>query len=152
MSTDMDRFLQDYIAAWNSHDFDKLSPFFTDDCIDEDIGEVRVCHGKQEFKAYYEDMHVWSADFKFEMKSFFTAGNWFAGQWVMSGTHTGDRPGLKATGKEYSLPGASVGELREGKISRNTDYWNLAAFLQQVGLLPTPNWFGRLMMRLLTKR
>ena len=72
----------------------------------------------------------------------------------MSCTHTGDVPGLKATQKKYSIRGASVAELREGKISRNIDYFNLYTFLQQIGWLPgaSSNWVGRLMMRLLTKR
>ena len=154
MSTDMAKTSQDYLATWNSHDWEKISPFFTDDCIYEDIAVGKVCHGKQELKAYFDDMLVWSADFRIESKSFFTIGNWIASEWVMTGTHTGDVPRMKATGKEYSIRGASVSELREGKISRNTDYWNLASFLQQVGLLPTapPNWFGRLMMRLLMRR
>jgi steroid delta-isomerase-like uncharacterized protein len=127
---------QDCLAAWNSHDWDKVFPFYADDCIYEDMGGGKVSHGKPEVKAYFHDMLVWSADFKMESKSFFTIGNWMAGEWVMTGTHTGDVPGMKATGKKYSIRGASVCELRKGKIRRETDYWNLASFLQQVGLMP----------------
>jgi hypothetical protein len=31
-----------------------------------------------------------------------------------------------------------VGRLVDGKISENHDYWNLAAYLMQVGLMPAP--------------
>lgn len=153
MSTDVAKLSRDYYAAWNSHDWSKVSPFLTDDCFFEDTGEGRVCHGKQEIKAYYEQTVTWSADFKLESKSLFTTGSWVVAEWVMTGTHTGDVPGLKATGKPYSVRGATVIELREGKICRDTEYWNMASFLQQVGLLGTSiNWFGRLMMRLTMRR
>jgi len=31
--------------------------------------------------------------------------------------------------------GASVVEFRDGKISRESDYWDLATYLKQVGLI-----------------
>jgi steroid delta-isomerase-like uncharacterized protein len=129
MSTDMARILQDYVTASNSHDWNKISPLFTDDCVYEDIGAGEVCHGKQELKAYFDGMLVWSADFRIESKSLFATGNGIASEWVMTGTH-------KATGKKYSIRGVSVSELRDGRIRRNTDYWNMSAFLEQIGWLP----------------
>jgi steroid delta-isomerase-like uncharacterized protein len=74
------------------------------------------------------------------MKSFFSTGDPIASEWVMSGTHAGDVPGLPATGKSFSIRGASIIELHKGKVSRQTDYYNLVSFLKQVGLLPeTPS-------------
>ena len=152
MSNGMEKFTKDYYAAWNSHDWEKLSSFLTDDFFYEDVAEGRAAHGKQEMKAYYADMLVWSADMKFEMKSLLTSGNRAVSEWVMSGTHTGDIPTLKATGKKHSVRGVAVVELRDGKICRETEYWNMAAFLQQIGLLGTSlNWFGSLMMRLMMR-
>jgi steroid delta-isomerase-like uncharacterized protein len=153
MSTDMEKFAQDYYAAWNLRDWEKLSSLLTDDIICEDTAEGRVVHGKQEMKAYYADTIAWSADVKFEIKSLLSSGNRAVSEWVMSGTHTGDIPGLKATGKNFSVRGVTVVELRDGKICRETEYWNIAAFLQQIGLLGTSiNWFGKLIMRLMMRR
>ena len=73
---------------------------------------------------------------EFTLKSFFSAGGRTATEWVMTGTHSGELPGIPATGKSFSVRGVSIADLREGKISRNTDYYNLVSFLQQVGLLP----------------
>jgi limonene-1,2-epoxide hydrolase len=36
------------------------------------------------------------------------------------------------------VPGVSVGRVRDGRIVENRDYWNLADYLQQVGLMPSP--------------
>ena len=56
----------------------------------------------------------------------------------MSGVHTGDAPGLPATGKPFKISGGGFGEVREGKIVRTTQYWNMAEFLIQVGVMPAP--------------
>ena len=99
-----------------------------------------VNRGKKEIKDFLKGTFVWSPDLKFDLKSFFSAGGRIASEWVMTGTHAGELGGIPATGKRFSLRGASIGELREGKISRNSDYYNAVSFLQQVGLLPeTPS-------------
>ena len=58
----------------------------------------------------------------------------------MSGTHRGDFPGIPATGKHFSaVRGSTVLELGAGKIHRESDYWDAATFMKQVGLLPSPS-------------
>jgi steroid delta-isomerase-like uncharacterized protein len=56
----------------------------------------------------------------------------------MSGTHAGDFPGMPATGKRLSVRGSTILELEAGKIRRESDYWDAATFMRQVGLLPSP--------------
>ena len=136
MAIDMKKVAKDLIGAWNSHDVDKIASFFTDDCVYEDLAFGMVARGKKEINDFLKVTFVWSPDLKFELKSFFGAGGRTATEWVMTGTHAGELPGMPATGKSFSLRGVSISEQREGKISRNTDYYNLVSFLQQVGLLP----------------
>jgi ketosteroid isomerase-like protein len=54
----------------------------------------------------------------------------------MRGTHDGQTGPVPATGKSYEIHGVSVGTLQGGKIESNRDYWSLAEFLVQVGILP----------------
>jgi len=54
----------------------------------------------------------------------------------MTGTQTGDFPGIPGTGKSFSVPGSSVVEIRAGQIRRNRDYWSLATYPGQMGLMP----------------
>ena len=136
MATDVERMFEDYLAAWNSHDVEKTLSFFTDDCIYEDVPTGNVSRGKEELKAYISNTFAVFDDFKLEMKSSFIAGDWRGAEWIMSGRHTGDIPGIPTTGKSFSVRGASINELQEGKIKRTSDYWNIVSFLQQVGLMP----------------
>jgi steroid delta-isomerase-like uncharacterized protein len=139
MATDLEKMHNDYTAAWNSHDVERIVSFFTDDGVYEDVSLGRVNRGKKEVKDFINSMFVDFPDFKVEMKSSIFTRDRGATEWVMSGTFAHSSiPGLPATGKSFSERGASITEFRKNKISRNSDYWNMASFLQQVGLMPGP--------------
>ena len=76
------------------------------------------------------------ADLKFELKSRFVAadGKWGAMEWVWRGRQTKDFPSLPATNKPFQVRGATVVEFQDGKIGRDSDYWDLATYMKQVGL------------------
>ena len=130
--------LDEYTAAWNSHDTEKVVSFFTDDCVYEDIGFSLTKRGKEELRAFINGFFATFPDTNFELTSSFISGNWYCGEWVWSGTHKGNMPGLPATGKSFSIRGVSVGELKEGKIKRNADYYNKMDLLQQIGIKLVP--------------
>ena len=134
MTTDIKKIFRDYMAAWNSYDVDKIAAFFTDDGVHEDIAVGSIFRGKNELKAGISPLFAACPDFKLELKSLFGTADWVAQEWVMTGTQTGAFSGLgiPATGKSFSIRGASVTTLREGKIVRNTDYWNLISMLRQL--------------------
>jgi hypothetical protein len=45
---------------------------------------------------------------------------------------------MPPTGKHFSaVRGTSILELEAGKIRRQSDYWDAATFMKQVGLLPS---------------
>ena len=139
MATDLDKLLKDYLTAWDAHDVEKMLTFCTDDCVYECMALGMVNRGKKELKEFFSSMFVDLPDVKLEMKSGFTAGDRGAGEWVMSGTFAHSSiPGVPATGKSFTVRGASVTEFKNDKISRNTAYWNFASFLQQVGIMPGP--------------
>ena len=133
---DIKKILDEYKLAWNSHDANKLLPLFTDDCIYEDVALGVVNHGKKELTAFANSVFADFPDWKFEVKSVFQAGNWVGSEWVMLGTNSHGFMGMPATGKTYSVRGTSIAQLHNGKISRNSDYWNITTLLQQVGLMP----------------
>lgn len=74
-------------------------------------------------------------DFKLDVTSIIASGDLLAFEWVMNGTLTGSSPDLPATGKKFSVQGSTIIQLKDGKIQRNTDYWDLATFLRQVDLM-----------------
>jgi steroid delta-isomerase-like uncharacterized protein len=135
---EVERVLDDWATAWSSHDTTKVLALFTDDCVYEDVTFGVVNHGKEELRAFADGTFAAIPDFKIELTARFVAGNWAAMEWVMSGTHKGDFPGMPATGKRFSAVwGTTIVELQGGKIRRNSDYWDAATFMRQVSLLPS---------------
>jgi steroid delta-isomerase-like uncharacterized protein len=121
--------LNENAAAWNSHDTEKLVSLFTDDCVYEELGIGVIKRGKEDLRAFVNNFLTKFPDLNFEVKSSFISGNWYCAEWVWTGTHTG---------KRFSIRGVSVGELKEGKIKRNSDYYNRMDFLQQIGIKLVP--------------
>jgi steroid delta-isomerase-like uncharacterized protein len=127
--------LGNWAFAWSSHDVEKFAPLFTEDCVYEDVTLGIVNHGKAELETFAKGIFGAFPDFTIHLTSEFVAGSWAGAEWTMSATHKGDLPGLPATGKRCSIRGATVFELQGGKIRRNSDYWDMATFLKQVGLM-----------------
>lgn len=139
------RVVDSYVAAWASHDVEKIASYFTDDCVYEDLAAGVVLHGKEELKAFAKGSFTAFPDFKIEVKSFFASGLGRLGfgkvgsEWVMTGTHNGDLhirdlTTLPATGKSFSVRGASMTEMHKGKIKRNSDYYDNVSVLRQLGV------------------
>jgi steroid delta-isomerase-like uncharacterized protein len=135
MTFDIEKMIKDYVAAWNSHDAEKIASFFTEDGVHEDVAIGSIYHGRNELKVGLIPLFAACPDFKLEIRTLFSATDCVAQEWVMTGTQTGafDGLGIPATGKSFSIRGASITKLRGSKIERNTDYWNLTTMLQQLG-------------------
>ena len=132
-----DTALQEWAAAWSAGDADRLASIFTDDCVYEDVPMGVLTHGKAELRAFANGIFAVIPDFAVELTAHFAADGWAGLEWTMSGTHRGDLPGLPATGKPFTLRGASILELSSGQLARCTDYWDMVSFLKQIGAMPS---------------
>jgi steroid delta-isomerase-like uncharacterized protein len=54
-------------------------------------------------------------------------------EWVASGTHQVDYPGLPATGRRFSIPGVTVVVRKNGKITRESLYYDMSEVQRQLG-------------------
>jgi len=54
-------------------------------------------------------------------------------EWVAGGTHTSDYPGLPATGRSFSIHGVTVAVRQNGKIVRESLYYDMAEVARQLG-------------------
>ena len=135
--TDLERVLDEWAKAWAAHDAERLVALFTDDCMYEDVTLGEVNRGKAELRAFAAQTFAGVPDFKIELTSRFVGGDRGAIEWVMSGTPKVDHPHMPATGKSFSsLRAVTIIEFRDGKIRRNSDYWDAATAMRQTGVLP----------------
>ena len=128
-----------YLDAWNSYDGRAVAEFMAEDVTYEDLSSGAVYEGRAAVQAYVEGTRGFSSDYRFVVVSAQADGDRYAIEWEMLGSNTGPSGGFPATGKPYRIRGASIGQLDAGgKIVRNRDYWNLAAYLVEIGLLTLP--------------
>lgn len=60
-------------------------------------------------------------------------GNQVTAEWVATGTHTGDLPGMPATGRPFTLRGVTVTIREDGKIVRESIYYDVRELQRQLG-------------------
>jgi steroid delta-isomerase-like uncharacterized protein len=133
------RWVDGYLDAWNSHDGARVAAFVTEEVVYDDLASGLVHRGRDAVRGYVTQTAMFSSDYRFTTVSTQMDGSRYAIEWEMLGTNTGAAGGFPATGKPYRIRGASIGELdADGKITANRDYWNLAAYLIEVGLLQAP--------------
>jgi steroid delta-isomerase-like uncharacterized protein len=128
--------IADATTAWNEHDPDAYVKDMDDGCLWSDIGAGQHLVGPPAIRANFAATVAALVDLTIENTTVLISGDSFAIEWVMSGVHAGDLPGLPATGRKFSVPGATVGRVRSGKFTKVTEYWDGADFLRQVGVLP----------------
>jgi steroid delta-isomerase-like uncharacterized protein len=131
--------LVDLAAAWTAHDVEKLLSLCTEDCTYEDVALGVVNRGKAELRAFATGVLAAFPDFKLTVTCALVTGNGAAMEWTMTGTHKGDLPGMPTTNKSFSVRGASMCEIQEGRIKRISDYWDRHGFLTQIGLVKSPD-------------
>lgn len=132
-----ERLVRSYVEAIASGDLDRVFAFYDDDIVYEDTAVSQTYHGIEATKKFYiSGMSALSVSWSVE--TIVATEDSYGLAWVMTGTHIHDLPGMPATGRSYEVPGASVGRVRNGKITHNRDFWNHHDMLRQLGykLLP----------------
>ena len=122
-----------WIAAWNSHNVESVIPLFTDDVLYEDVSFEAVNHGSTELRKFAAFFFDAVPDLKLELANSSINQGHGTIEWIFSGTDKG----VYKTGKKFNVRGVTVIDVRDGKISRNLDYYDTAAIMRQVGVLPT---------------
>jgi steroid delta-isomerase-like uncharacterized protein len=131
--------LAEWEAAMATHDPDRILALYAADAVWEEVPLNLVARGTEEIRAHLEGLFAATADIAYDVASGFATADRMAAEWTVSGTVTGDFPGLPpGQGQRFSVRGASVFEVAGGKIARYTEYWDAYLFLVQLGALPAP--------------
>ncbi|MDH4144632.1 MAG: ester cyclase [Acidimicrobiia bacterium] len=125
--------------AMNSHDVERLKVAYCDDVENSD--PTQVLNGIDAVLAYWQGL--WTA---FKDLSFVVGPGCVgdekarANEWIARGTHTGpltmpDGSAIPGSGRVIELKGMSYFELRDGKVHRQRDYFDVASQMTQLGLV-----------------
>ncbi|MBG0840887.1 conserved hypothetical protein, steroid delta-isomerase-related [Pseudomonas sp. NFACC19-2] len=126
--------VQAYYAAFNAGDMPAFLDLLADDVVhDINQGERQV--GKATFTAFMDKMNRCYRERLTDIVVMQNAaGDRAAAEFIVHGEYLADDEGLPpANGQTYVLPAGAFFEIKNGKVARISNYYNLNDWVAQVG-------------------
>ena len=129
----MNNTISRYFAAFNAGDVDGMLECLADD-VAHHVNEGQIRTGKEKFAEFCAHMERCYKEELTDMVIFEAEnGTRAAAEFIVNGTYLQTDEGLpEAKGQTYRLPAGSFFNLRDGKITRVTTFYNLADWTRQV--------------------
>jgi steroid delta-isomerase-like uncharacterized protein len=125
--------ITNYYAAFNAGDMQTFESLLTDD-VAHDINQGGRETGKAAFRAFMQRMNGAYREHLTDIVVFANAdGSRAAAEFIVNGEYLASDPGLPpAHGQKYRLPAGAFFDVRDGKVARITNYYNLQDWIAQV--------------------
>jgi steroid delta-isomerase-like uncharacterized protein len=125
--------IEQYYAAFNNADMETFLNLLTDDVI-HDINQGKREIGKDAFKQFMACMNYNYKEQLVDMVIMATPdGSRAAAEFIVLGKYLKSDEGLpEAKGQEYKLPAGAFFDIRDNKVARITNYYNLQDWIAQV--------------------
>ncbi|HLM54063.1 MAG TPA: ketosteroid isomerase-related protein [Pseudoxanthomonas sp.] len=122
-----------YYAAFNRGDWDAMLALLTEDVVHDPNQGPRQT-GRESFAAFLRRM---AASYREQLRDIVVLaagdGDRAAAEYVVHGEYLQTGEGLpQAHGQRYVLPGGAFFEIRDERIARVTNYYNLQDWLAQI--------------------
>lgn len=130
-----DELIHSWVNFWNEKSIDQIDQLYADNAVFEDVAEGATYEGLTAIKQCLIDDITFAPDIKVEIISILVSENHGVLEWRWSGTQTGDISGLiPATNNKFSIRGVTLFEFGNNKIVKQSDYYDAATFLYQLGV------------------
>jgi steroid delta-isomerase-like uncharacterized protein len=125
--------IENYYAAFNKGDMDTFLSLLTDDVV-HDINQGKRDMGKDAFTKFMSGMNVSYKEQLVDMVIMASAdGTRASAEFVVLGEYLQTDEGLPvAQGQKYNLPAGAFFDIRDNKVARVTNYYNLQDWIAQV--------------------
>ena len=122
-----------YYAAFNRGDWEGMLALLTDD-VTHDLNQGNRETGREAFATFLSRME---ASYREQLRDIVVLatldGQRAAAEYVVHGEYHSTDEGLPpASGQKYVLPGGAFFEIRDDRIARVTNYYNLQDWIAQV--------------------
>jgi steroid delta-isomerase-like uncharacterized protein len=131
--------IERWLKAWNAHDPHAVAAMYIEDAISRDMGRDAALMGREAIAESLTTYMEAFPDICWKVSRFGVDAERRTVylEWHAVGTHTGPYHGIPATGRSVEVDGCIVFNLSaDGKIISDIGYWDVAAMLRQLGLMP----------------
>ena len=127
------KLIQDYYDAFNAQDMEAFLGLVTGDVV-HDVNQGSRETGRAAFSAFMQRMNSHYREQLTDMVIMTDGtGSRAAAEFVVHGEYLTTDEGLPpARGQTYVLPAGAFFEIRDGRIARISNYYNLADWIRQV--------------------
>lgn len=123
-----------HLAHQSSGDIQQLHNDYSADAIVEDSMYATPFVGRAAILARKSAGFAAMPDVQIHVTNRIVRGDQLTVEWTATGTHLHDYPGLPATGRSFSIPGVTVVVRQDGKIVRESLYYDMAEVQRQLSV------------------
>lgn len=131
-----------YSNTWDEIINNGKLELFDNTRFDEDITLIMSPEnvvGITNVQEFYANYLIGFSNIEFTIVDVFGQGDKIMKHWNFKGTHSGDFFGIPATGKMVDIDGVTLVKMKNGKITQEQDFMDNMAFMQQLGILSSPD-------------
>jgi predicted ester cyclase len=133
------------LAVWNAGDFSEAGKYVAPDLATSINGLTHDSTPEGDGPAMaQESIEYWRAiipDLKMDLTQEIRQKDQIAIEWLITGTHTGERPELPASGNLIELQGSAFLTLKDDKIVQVSTVFDALALAVQTGAAEAPAWW-----------
>jgi steroid delta-isomerase-like uncharacterized protein len=121
--------------VWNQRKVEQIDELVATDYVHHDV----LSSDQKGVEAYkqFVDLYLNAfPDIRFNIEDEVSDGDTVVIRWAVTGTHNGDLPGLRRTGRPISVTGITIARLRDGKFVESWNNWDALGMMQQLGAVP----------------
>ncbi|NOY47707.1 MAG: hypothetical protein GXO84_05845 [Chlorobi bacterium] len=138
----VDKNIKMYSNVWDEIINNGNLDLFNEDNFDKDITLIMSPEnvvGIETAKEFYANYITGFSNVEFTIVNIFGQDDNLVKHWNFKGTHTGDFFGIPATGRTVDIDGTTLVIMKNGKIAQEQDFFDNMVFLQQLGIVSSPN-------------
>lgn len=127
--------IEGFFRAMNEHNAEKMGGYCTEGVVADEVAEPETFVGVDNFKKAYSELFQGYPDCTAEFEQWVVDGDAVVCQVRWRATNSGVFRGSEPTGKKVDIRIAYFFTLKDGKIDRITEYYDVATIMVQQGQL-----------------
>lgn len=127
-----------YDEVFNQRRTDLIDQLAVEDYVEHDPFPGQG-NGRADLKARVQAILSAFAPLQFRLEDLVCEQGRVVARWSQTGTHTGAFMGIPPTGRQFTIAGIDIHQLRDGRLAEHWHVVDLYGLLQQLGAIPAPD-------------